>query len=841
MIAAGNAIFTNSTRATLPQSTIINDQSKGITPDPTTWLPTTLFLGEGSFDVTAEGNLLVGSVASPFMLPQSVNNDYHDRTYFSTFATSDAVDVSSLTGDVTIKNNPTSAVGTAGSLLDWLTNIDITANGSSWAALSQPWLGSSETSVPFGSGNATALAVMPATLQIAAFSGNINIAGSLVLSPAPNGTLDLGAAQSINGLQPVKVNTTTGQEVWGSSIINVSDASPNSTPGINDPASFSSSAAASSSFISSILQPFYNLFNESGATNGPFGVLQTQEALHASGLLHANDLDPVHLSASSGDISGITLYSPKVTTVLAGRDITDVALYIQNDHATDVSVVAADRDIIPYDPNSLLRTGAQQGNNSISPFQIASYSPGSGSPNAGDIQIAGPGTLEVLAGRNLNLGVGPNDSNFNIGYGMTSIGNAANPFLPFGGANIIAGAGLGDPSGLGNSQLGFTNFIAQFLDPATGGVEAVRYLPDLGAVLGTGGAGDAQVWSAFESLPSSQQDIDALDIFFLVLRDAGRDHNNASSPGFGNYDAGYAAIDALFPGNYWLGDISLTSREVKTDNGGDIDLLAPGGQLTVGLQISGAQAVDQGILTQDGGNIFIFTNGDVNVGTSRIFTLRGGNEIIWSSLGNIAAGASSKTVQSAPPTRVLVDPQSANVETDLSGLATGGGIGVLATVVGVPVGDVDLVAPRGSVDAGDAGIRSTGNLNIAAVQVLNASNISTGGAQVGTPAAPAAPNIASLASAGNSTAATNSAATEAGKNPADAAGGSGQQQDIPSIITVEVLGYGGGESMNEDIQDNQDRKPAARRKVADAGPAAGTAPAKAPLALNADSGSGKQK
>ena len=67
-------------------------------------------------------------------------------------------------------------------------------------------------------------------------------------------------------------------------------------------------------------------------------------------------------------------------------------------------------------------------------------------------------------------------------------------------------------------------------------------------------------------------------------------------------------------------------------------------------------------------------------------------------------------MKSAPPTRVLIDPQSGAVQTDLAGLATGGGIGVLATVAGVAPGNVDLIAPVGVVDAGDAGIRSSGNL-----------------------------------------------------------------------------------------------------------------------------------
>src|SRR5262249_58501080 len=122
-----------------------------------------------------------------------------------------------------------------------------------------------------------------------------------------------------------------------------------------------------------------------------------------------------------------------------------------------------------------------------------------------------------------------------------------------------------------------------------------------------------------------------------------------------------------------------------------------------------------------------------------------GNEIIWSSTGNIAAGSSSKTVQSAPPTRVLIDPQSGDVQVDLAGLATGGGIGVLETVVGVPPADVDLIAPAGIIDAGDAGIRVSGNLNLAAVQIINATNIQVGGASVGVPTI-AAPNIGGLSS-----------------------------------------------------------------------------------------------
>jgi hypothetical protein len=255
------------------------------------------------------------------------------------------------------------------------------------------------------------------------------------------------------------------------------------------------------------------------------------------------------------------------------------------------------------------------------------------------------------------------------------------------------------------------------------------------------------------------------------------------------------AIESLFGSGEYQGDISLTAREFKTQNGGNISLLAPGGRVVVGLDVSNAQALDQGILTEAGGNIFIFAHDSVTLGTSRIFTLRGGDEIIWSSMGDIAAGVASKTVQSAPPTRVLIDPQSSDLKTDLAGLATGGGIGVLATVEGVPPGNVDLIAPNGAIDAGDAGIRSAGNLNIAATRVLNAENIQVSGSSVGTPtAAPVAPpNLGAIGAAASTAGAASSAATDAAKQATQQTTQPRPAEEPPSIITVEVLGYGGGE------------------------------------------------
>ena len=168
--------------------------------------------------------------------------------------------------------------------------------------------------------------------------------------------------------------------------------------------------------------------------------------------------------------------------------------------------------------------------------------------------------------------------------------------------------------------------------------------------------------------------------------------------------------------------------------------------------------------------------------------------------GDIAAGNAPKTVVTAPPTRVLIDATSADIQTDLGGLATGGGIGVLAAVEGVEPGAVNLIAPGGTVDAGDAGIRATGDIKIAAAAVVNADNISSGGTTAGAPSSPsvAAPNIGGLTSGASNSAAASSAASQVSQPSSTQ---DKPAEEAPSLISVEVLGYGGGDTSSEEEEE----------------------------------------
>lgn len=743
-LSAGKDIITNSTRS--PSTTILT--ASNLVRDSHTWLPTTLFLGKGGFNVSARGNVLLGPVANPFLLPQGINNTYWYKTYFSTYASDSFVNVSSLGGSVTLRQAAALNGGTATPLLQiWAQQQQLLTTSPASASYYQPWLRLAESSVsPF----ATVVSLLPGTVRATSFSGDVNLVGDLTLSPSSVGTIELLAAGSINGLQP-NGSSVLGKN-WGSSVINVSDANPNAIPGITSPFAYQTlvgtnqQQAIRTNESLNFLTFIDRLFDETGSTDS---VIDTKQALHAAGLLHKDDPEPLRLYASTGNISGLELFAPKFSQIFAGRDITDIAFYIQNLDAEDTSIVASGRDIIPSTANSLLRVSSRATGNVAGTL-----------PLAGDIQIAGPGALEVLAGRNLDLGTGA-DNGDGTGVGITSIGNARNPYLSFAGADVVVGSGIGMAMGLSDSDLNIDQFLAEFLGDVS--LEGEDQSPE----------GKARL---------------ALKAFYHILRDVGRQF---ATEGTSAYETGFAAIDALFGTDGRRGDILTRARDIRTKSGGDIMIFAPGGKLTMASSTIGNPKIPPGIVTESGGDISIFTKGSVDIGIGRIFTLRGGNAIIWSSTGDIAAGRSATTVKSAPPTRVLIDPQSADVQTDLAGLATGGGIGVLATVAGVPAGDVDLIAPQGAVDAGDAGIRVSGNLNIAATRVLNASNISVGGATTGVPSAPtvAAPNIAGLTAASTTAGAGANAANEMANHARTQA----EEEEEPSIITVEVLGYGGEE------------------------------------------------
>jgi hypothetical protein len=403
--------------------------------------------------------------------------------------------------------------------------------------------------------------------------------------------------------------------------------------------------------------------------------------------------------------------------------------------------------------------------------------------------IGGPGMLQISAGRNILM-----DNKASV----VSVGPVvAGDNRPGASVAMLAGIGAKGPD---------YDALLRYLDPANlvpagtplegSGKVAKTYEKELAAWLQqrTGFAGTAaEARAAFVALAPEQQQIFLRQVYFAELTAGGREYNDTTSTRYGSYLRGRAAIAALFPvAADASGDITMFGGSgVQTLFGGDIQMLTPNGKLVVGVE-GIAPPATAGLVTQGSGNIQIYSQGSVLLGLSRIMTTFGGNIIAWTANGDINAGRGAKTtVVYTPPKRVY--DIYGNVTLSPTVPSSGAGIATLNPIPEVKAGDIDLIAPLGTIDAGEAGIRVSGNINLAALQIVNAANIQVQGSSTGIPTVQA-PSITAALSSTNATAATQQTAT-----PTQAT------NNNPSVIIVEVLGYGGGGEPNED--DNKRNPP----------------------------------
>ncbi|HCF5246732.1 TPA: filamentous hemagglutinin family protein [Pseudomonas aeruginosa] len=431
-----------------------------------------------------------------------------------------------------------------------------------------------------------------------------------------------------------------------------------------------------------------------------------------------------------------------------------------NTSATDVSLVQAGRDIL-----------------------------------YGNFNVAGPGTLEISAGRNILM---------EDRAAITSLG-AVVPGDSRPGADIVLQAGAAGAD--------YQAFLERYLDPANlaqGGTplaeqpgKVVRtYESELAKWLNErfGFAGDAeQAQAFFAGLPAEQQRIFARQVYFAELKAGGREYNEVGGVRQGSYLRGRNAIAALFPerdpaGNpiSYEGDIVMYGGAgVHTNFGGDIQLLTPGGQQVFGIE-GEAPPSTAGVVTQGVGNIRSYALSSILLGQSRVMTTFGGDIQIWSAEGDINAGRGSKTTVVYTPPRRIYDAWG-NVSLSPQVPSTGAGIATLNPIPEVAPGDIDLIAPLGTIDAGEAGIRVSGNVNVAALQVVNAANIQTQGQSSGIPLV-ASVNTGALTSASAAASSATQAAEDVSRQQQAAA-----RQRMPSVITVQVLGFG-----NERLEPSRD-------------------------------------
>ncbi len=500
--------------------------------------------------------------------------------------------------------------------------------------------------------------------------------------------------------------------------------------------------------------------------------------------LHAGDTSAALFYAVNGDVVGVNsgIRQPMTglgrtiatwnraataTRIQAGRDIVNTNSLFVHNNDNDISLVHAGRDIL--------------------------YA---------NIQVAGPGTLELTAGRNLTQD--GKASVVSLG-GLVQGDNRA-------GADIamMAGGGIDGPD--------FTAITRLYLDPANladpnsplagqSGKVVKTYESELATWLKerygfTGSTTDTLAF--FNALAPEQQRVFLRSVYYAELREGGREYNNPDSRRYNSFLRSRDMIATLFPDRaangetiVRAGDITIFGNAgVHTNFGGDIQMMAPGGQIVVGVQ-GEVPAASAGIVTQGRGDIQIFSEQSLLLGLSRVMTTFGGDIFAWSEQGDINAGRGSKTtVLYTPPKRVY--DQWGNVTLSPQVPSSGAGIATLSPVPEAAAGNVDLIAPLGTIDAGEAGIRVSGNVNIFALQVVNAANIKVVGEATGIPMI-ASVNVGALTNASAAASSAAAAAQDVMQRDRNEA-----RKNLPSIFTVRVLGFG-----NDAPEDGTANQPAA--------------------------------
>ena len=701
-------------------------------------------LGDAKAYLQASGNINVAAVINPTLLPQS---------YDGTLSSEPVTSLTNISGATESADRRTAfstygaASGASFTSLSGNVVLHGTGGGAGVAGIAATYSGLLHNDEANLIGYTSLLSYMPASLEMVALQGDVKLSkdpGGNVFSlvPSATGQLDLLAR---------------GKVVLNGSL----------TMSDRDPA-----------LIAGALRPIDPSLPNSLANPGI-------ALMHAGTPVHADDLTAAHIYAVTGNVSGVSqaVLPEKVTAVTiskalqvrAGQDIQDFNVNVQNANVESVSLLQAGRDVL--------------------------YSPGINRTEGDGIKVAGPGRVEVSAGRNLDLGTSS---------GIRSMGNLENANLVSQGADIQIAAGVGE-QGIDYKKAASTllsKLKSGNTDAAT--LWAARWLAGDNSLSAAQSVGAVEAVAALGAEAQRQK---VRDMVYTALRTTGRDYNSSASGFGGDYSRGYAVLDLVFPGiatkaadgsfaNY-KGNVNLFASRIKSESGGNIEFMVPGGDVLVGLANTPAALVGGklpdgskailndvlGIVVSSVGDIKGFARNDIVVNQSRILTVGGGDVLLWSSEGGIDAGKGKKTASAVPPPVIKVDAQG-NVTQVLQGAATGSGIGALA-VAGVTAGDVDLIAPKGTVNAGDAGIRA-GNLNVAALDFKGADNVSVSGKSVGVPVADTSAVTAAASGASSMGDDASKTIAAASQNAAEAARTAQTLATAlkPTIVRVDVLGYG---------------------------------------------------
>lgn len=701
---------------------------------------TVLAIQDAQINVTAKNSAYLEAVFNPTLYVTASKNastgDFQNDTgavsHFNSYSDVASTKVSSLVGNVTL-GSPTTSGFIAGKV--------------------QGSLGTSNDKLQLAN-----IYVYPATLNAVAYTGNVNVNGQVTLSPSSTGDLNLFA----------------GQNVYVNATLTMSDAGANQLPTINSPSSVTTSS-----------------FNQQ---------LVTQ---HASVPVHEADTKATYIVANEGDVKvgdlgSIT--SAKLAKIVSGRDVVNLNANIQQNNSSDLSIVQAGRN---YDASS--------------------------SQSTSGLTVTGSGNLLVTVDKNIDLGAS---------LGVLSNANKGNAALPDSGASITMLAGLNA------NELDVATYVTKYINPQGVGPDVlsnVAYTSKLAGdkttnqsdhtqqylaayrektntavttymrkLTGNSNLSTTEAMMGFLALDKDHQSVLVYQHYLGELAASNLDQTKLSSyfsfPSDCNtsasciedrvnklYMRGENAATALLGNKAYQGDLTLYNSTIKTVRDADITLLVPGGLVNAGLPVAGGTG--QGVLTEKGGNIGAFVNGDFIVNQSKVITQYGGDITIWSEQGNIDAGKGSKTALSVPERTVSTDVNGVTT-VEFKGVAAGSGIraqsydpdGPLGSQVSPSIGNVNLAPVRGQLIVGEAGLEGSNfvfgpNVSNAFNNIdVKAGGSISGGAATASGAAAPAPTIADTTK--DMASQMQQAISDSAKNPI------ANKPLLPAYLNIEVIGLG---------------------------------------------------
>ncbi|MCX7099392.1 MAG: filamentous hemagglutinin family protein [Methylococcales bacterium] len=645
------------------------------------------------------------------------------------------------------------------------------------------------TAIAFVGAARDAFTVAPSSLKAYALNGDVVFNDSLIMYPSSAGQFELFAANNI----------LTGGS--GNSInVTMSDTNANLLPSVLNPATS---------------------FNDASLRLVLSGISNEPDKIYAQTPNHINDLKPVLVSTATGDILGNDPFQfifAKQAQILAGNDVRNVSFQIQHNFDGAQSIVSAGRDF-KFDIVRSPATGAL-----VNLVQ--------------KLEVAGPGRLTVMAGRNVDLG---------SSEGISTTGNQTNSAL------ADTGAAIDVLAGLAKTKFSVHDYIKNYLP--NGNELSAAYTKGLSGFMqrmtGDSTLTDEQALAAFSQLSEVDQAHfnaaylpDAIASFNTLMKEQGKKFsiakNNFDNTTDQNTQFKYkqemdssqlqvlAAMEALFPGTTVLsgidgytvtpngivfkqgndatriltqafngprnklttGDISMFFSKIHSTDGGDINLMAPNGGVNAGLAVnsSGAKDASQlGVVAIGKGSISSMVRDDFQVNTTRVMTLGGGDIMIGSTDGNIDAGRGAKTALAVPAPIIRFDNKG-NLVVELPPAVSGSGIRANVAPDGSQ-GDALLFALQGIIDASEAGLGGK-DVIVGATAIVGSDNIQVGGVAVGVPVASTGSLAAGMGSVSNAAASVaQSAATVAAEVTKE------NNEQLASAatmgnITVDVLGFG---------------------------------------------------